>query len=507
MTDLSVSEALRSQSRLVVIEAPAGCGKTHQAAEYARWLGPSLTSGRMLILTHTHAACDVFRARTRAIANSVFVSTIDGLIAQIAGAYHLALDLPPDVVAWAHDQHQNGFEQLARRVATLLQSSPALLSILVARFPVVVCDEHQDANSAQHNVVMKLLEGGSRLRIFADPVQAIFARGAEHAEYTQRWEALQAEADRFELLDLPHRWTEGSPALGRWILGARDDLKNGGQLNLRRNLPDGLSLIDGSNIAPRRGGFQLDRDAGRALNRTVDGPDRIMILSSQTETVRSINAYLGRRIPIWEGHTRAALLRLVSTCQDDAGNPPAIATAFKDFVQATVKGFSNTAFANRLLAEVDTNCARRCRGLPARLQELARIIIEHPNHVGVGRALILLQGFMQEDMGFQSLRLDLTREYRDATLLQNFEDARLGLAEITQRRNASHAAIPIRCISTIHKAKGHQSQHAVLVPCDRAHFGQTQEKRNLLYVAISRASHSLTIQVSAENPSPLVIYP
>src|SRR5438067_1772362 len=64
MSDESVAQALRSSARLVVVEAPAGCGKTFQAAEYARWFATTTEEvGKILILTHTHAACDVFRGR------------------------------------------------------------------------------------------------------------------------------------------------------------------------------------------------------------------------------------------------------------------------------------------------------------------------------------------------------------------------------------------------------------------------------------------------------------
>ena len=36
MSGATVSAALRSSARLVVIEAPAGCGKTWQGAQYAQ---------------------------------------------------------------------------------------------------------------------------------------------------------------------------------------------------------------------------------------------------------------------------------------------------------------------------------------------------------------------------------------------------------------------------------------------------------------------------------------
>lgn len=49
MSDQTVRDALRSDLRLVVIEAPAGCGKTHQGAEYAREIAQA-TDERVLIL-------------------------------------------------------------------------------------------------------------------------------------------------------------------------------------------------------------------------------------------------------------------------------------------------------------------------------------------------------------------------------------------------------------------------------------------------------------------------
>ena len=100
MSDASVHTALRSDAPLVLVEAPAGCGKTHQGADYARDVAVD-RSNRLLILTHTHAACSVFAERTRGSGSRVEIRTIDSLIAHIATAYHLGLGLPADVPTWA----------------------------------------------------------------------------------------------------------------------------------------------------------------------------------------------------------------------------------------------------------------------------------------------------------------------------------------------------------------------------------------------------------------------
>jgi len=115
MSDASVRAALRSDERLVVIEAPAGCGKTHQGADYVLDIA-GVGQGRVLILTHTHAACSVFAERTRRIGSRVEIRTIDGLIGQVAGAYHLGLGLPADTATWAR-RNKDGYAHLAAMVS------------------------------------------------------------------------------------------------------------------------------------------------------------------------------------------------------------------------------------------------------------------------------------------------------------------------------------------------------------------------------------------------------
>lgn len=107
---------LDSSEPLVVIEAPAGCGKTFQGANYARRAAAKLDRGRALILTHTHSACSQFAKETKAAASQVEIRTIDSLIVHVATIYHKSLDLPHDPSAWARRQ-ANGFDELGVRVA------------------------------------------------------------------------------------------------------------------------------------------------------------------------------------------------------------------------------------------------------------------------------------------------------------------------------------------------------------------------------------------------------
>ena len=176
MSDETVHSALRSDAPLVLIEAPAGCGKTHQGADYARELAAS-RSDRLLILTHTHAACSVFAERTSGSGTRVEIRTIDSLITHIAIPYHAEFGLPADVTAWAR-RTTDGYGHVALRTAGLLKRHPMIAETLAMRYPTVICDEHQDCSGDQHALCMALLARGVRLRIFADPVQRIYRESA-----------------------------------------------------------------------------------------------------------------------------------------------------------------------------------------------------------------------------------------------------------------------------------------------------------------------------------------
>ena len=170
MSDDSVRAALRSDVPLVAVEAPAGCGKTHQGADYAREIADAGGPTRLLILTHTHAACSMFADRTKGDARSrIDIRTIDSVIAHIASAYHAGLGLPADTAAWVR-QRENGHAELAVKVASILKRHPLIAASLAQRHPVVICDEHQDSSGDQHAVVMALLSQGARVRVFADPM-------------------------------------------------------------------------------------------------------------------------------------------------------------------------------------------------------------------------------------------------------------------------------------------------------------------------------------------------
>lgn len=506
MSDASVAEALRSNAHRVVVEAPAGTGKTFQAAAYARHAATELRKGqKILILAHTHAACGVFSSRTADLQGHLQIGTIDSLVAVIAKVYHRALDLPADIPAWSIERGVDCYAELARRVNLLLHRSPGVAGAVAERYPVVICDEHQDASADQHGIVESLARAGTFIRYFGDPMQAIFTSGRDRLAQQLRWRELVAASDANEPLGTAHRWAAGSPALGAWVLEQRELLRVGGAIDLTEQLPIGLQVFRADNEAPRHGGFQLEAEVRRQINALVRRCPSLLALTPHKATVFGLNAFWGWRIPIWEGHTRDATNDLLASCRRSAGDPVALGKAVCLFFEGVGKGFSASAYGNRLIHELETRCARPSRGKPAEIQSIARLILHEPNHIGVGAAVNRVHQLMHTSANFGDIRIDLRREFAEARQIQAAPDIGILLAKQAHHRSTQHVEMPAQVISTIHKSKGLETPNAILLPCDAGNLSDNEKNRCLLYVALSRASSSLALVVPRANPSPLFL--
>ncbi len=506
MSDASVRAALRSDAPLVAVEAPAGCGKTTLGAEYAREVAAAGSSSKLLILTHTHAACSVFSDRTKGVGSRIEIRTIDGLIAHIASVYHVGLGLPPNTAAWAR-QRRDGHADLALRVAALLKRYPMIAAAMAQRHTVVICDEHQDSSGDQHSVVMALLEQGAKLRVFADPMQKIFKdRTVAGTCLPSDWNAFTGQAHAFEQLDHPHRWSAGCAELGQWTLRARATLKAGETIDLRSGLPPSVSIVFAENQAQKVLDYQLNSADRKAIDTFEKTQTSLLILTHFNDTARSLRGFFNRRIPLWEGHTRNGLEKLVDSIRTSQGDHGILADAVVAFMGDVGKGFSPSAFGNKFKQEACEGCTTARRGKPATIQELARLLITEADHHGVAKMLRRLSELRTTDSNFADIELDCHREFWDAVHLGNFETPDAGLVEITNRRTYSRPKPPEKAISIIHKAKGLECGSVIVMPCDARNFPDKLDARCLLYVALSRAKNNLMLVVSRNNPSPLLSF-
>lgn len=232
MTLAELRWALRSEAPSVLVEAPAGCGKTFEAASLAVDAIVQLPSQcQVLLLAHTNAAVQEFSQRTKNIRSRVRVATIDAFCLDLVEPYASALGLPTPLrpmVGLGRDRI--GFDTLAPKALELLTRAPTIARLVAARHPIIILDEHQDARPDQHAVVRRVAEvGGARLRIFGDSMQAIYER---RNEPSVEWDLLEREADLRFYLDAPQRWRHVQE-LGDWIMLARTELRSGRPLPLR----------------------------------------------------------------------------------------------------------------------------------------------------------------------------------------------------------------------------------------------------------------------------------
>lgn len=504
MEDDAVAALLDSDAPLVVIGAPAGCGKTYQGASYAQREAERLKRGRILILTHTHAACGVFAEATNASPSIVEIKTIDSLISQIAAAYHKSLALPADPAAWAR-KHKDGYAELASRVAGLLKAKRMIALALADRFPVIIGDEYQDTSESQDAIVMAIHEAGARLRVFGDPMQQIYNSRKKDSFQSdrKRWQTL-TKAGKYAELENPHRWDDGSPTLGKWVLQARAHLMNGQPVDLSGELPIGLNIVRATNQTKTIAGFQLCADERRPLYKIVNNESKMLILTDQNDTTHSLGAFWGRQVPIWEGHTRDALSSLVGSLSKEGIAPVDVCAALNKFMYLVSVGYSATTHGNRLETEVSEGCAKKARGKPALLQNIARLVLSEPDHKGAAKALALIEAYRSDkEPGFAEIQIDHRKELREAINLADFDDPDDALAEFHRRRTYARPSLPAKAISTIHKAKGLQCENAMLLPCDARRYKDTDYHRCKLYVALSRASHTLTLAICPNDPGPL----
>jgi DNA helicase-2/ATP-dependent DNA helicase PcrA len=504
MTDEEVATLLRSEASIVVIEAPAGCGKTHQAASYAADMAASLKSAKVLVLTHTHAACSVIAERTQAYHGKIDIKTLDSLTNLIATAYRLSIDLPEDVSAWAR---LHGYELLATKVAKLLCWNPMIAKHLARLFPIIICDEHQDSNEAQDKIVKILGKQGSQLRVFGDPMQIIPGGSGQNnkaAVALARWNALKDHA-AFGELETPHRWRETNPDLGKWILSVRESLKEEKPIDLRIRLPRGVKVkfAENGSLIPAK--YQLKPENWKDLNALLNEDKQMLLIAGINTTIESLRGTFRPRFPIWEGHTRKYLEKFIEALDDGAVSLDAKASAFVDCLKSLLVGFCGGRYGDRLIKEVRAPSDTPRGQIPPQLKVMAEFIRAYPNHVGFSKAAEHLKGLIiQNAEGFSGLHIDYQRELDDLIKLKGYKDPLTGFAEISQRRSRAYPKPPRKALSTVHKSKGLEAEYVVVFACDGAHFPGTRVKRNLLYVALSRATESVTIITSRNNRSLLV---
>lgn len=490
-----VDEKLHSEAPVVMIEAAGGCGKTTKAAKYAREAAGRLSSGKVLLLSHTHAACGEFQRKCAAVDKNIDVETCDSFCLKTIGAYARPLGLPSPIESLL-GRADGGipFAALGEKAAELFRRAPTIARAVGAHYPVIVLDEHQDASVHQHETVRLLQEiGNVRLRIFGDPMQAIHL--ANKNGYVD-WDAVWAAADDTGSLEEPHRWVD-APELGEWIMASRAALKSGNPVSLR-DAPACVSAISHNGLAGRER-FRDVPTASREVHGFLNGaPGSAAVLTFLGKMAKS-TAQAGRwRAPLNEGAQLDELDVLIQALEAQVGNAQGLAGAFLDFLAVIGIGLTtgvSDGIRRRLGTVIDRD--RAGRNQTTWLDCLAPIYAS-PDHRGVAVAMRLVRdtrppGYVIRfrDHVWALCAFDRTDDPRAF---------RSTLGRIRRRHKW-----PPQMVSTIHKAKGLDFDHVLLCPVDRHQYPDEVLGARLLYVALSRAKQSVRLVLASDSPSRHVV--
>lgn len=436
------------------IVAPAGHGKTELIAEVAA-LGR-----RALILTHTHAGVHAIRSRLKRLKvphSAVAVDTIAGWSMRYSHSFPgvaQPCEGMPQGVQW--DELYVGTNRAL--------SVGAVRQVVEASYDRVLIDEYQDCHALQHELATTL-SGIVPTLIFGDPMQGIF----EFAGATLNWEdTIHPQFPLIDTLEVPYRWRDKNPELGEWIADVRDRLIRGDVIDLSVGpivfrhaenafdmgpLFEGFEGVDGSFAAihcnkglcnklarAAGGGYQaIEEIAARRLQEFAVTWDSSESLRDRSNAIRALIADCINIKDLPEGENEN----------------PADAAINVEIRNAGVKMFGPDAASAG--ATVLTLIRKRSRYRVYR-NELWRDVERAMGDLAAGRC--------------QSMTEAADR--------------------VRHRSSMAGRKLPRRTVSTPLLLKGLEFDH-VVVP-DATHFAtERYAQAKLFYVAISRATRSLTI--------------
>lgn len=442
----------------VAVVAPAGHGKTEIIANIAAM------GRRALVLTHTHAGVHAIRARLKRLGISrarVAVDTIAGWCMRYAHAF-------PGVAQPADGLPQTGeqWDQLYRG-ATWALGVKAVREVIAASYDRILIDEYQDCHGLQHQLAIEL-SGIVPTLIFGDPMQGIF----EFAGATLSWD--REIHPRFPFagtLETPHRWTDKNAELGQWIAETRSKLMRG----------EAIDLTD-SRISYRECNDAFDMGT---LFEGIDGKEGSFaaIHCNKTICYRLARAANGGYQAIEE--VAANRLREFASAWDRATDGTGRLRAFTSLI--------DDCFHKKPVVEDETPDPE-----DASLQQAMRDLVPRLGNGNGAEAVVQMFALARRRPRWKLYRNELWRDAeRAATEVAADRAETMAAATLGVRQRVSNSGrkMPKRTVSTPLLLKGLEFDH-VVVP-DATHFAnERQAQAKLFYVAISRATRSLTISSS-----------
>jgi DNA helicase-2/ATP-dependent DNA helicase PcrA len=434
--------------------APAGHGKTELIAKLAA------KGRRSLVLTHTHAGVHALRARLKRLnvpANLAFVDTIAGWCMRYAYAFPGVAE-PPE--GYPVDEE---WDQLYEGAARAIQV-PAIQQIVEASYDRIFIDEYQDCGDSQHLLAAALSKIIPTI-VFGDPMQGIF----EFARARLSWdEDIYPLFPLATTLDEPFRWKDKNPDLGAWIAETREKLMRGESIDLRDPRID---------YRPAAGAFDM-----AAFFQGHDEKDgSFAAINAFKKTCYDLAKATSGRYQAIEEVEGKALIRF--------------AKAWDEAVDGTARRAAIDALAGECFR---VKGREEGDGLDGHALEVSAVLDNIAQGLAIGNGAQAASAYLSASRKHPRWKLyrgELWRDAERATADLDFSRANtMQEAAASVRKRATHTGrkLPLRTVSTPLLLKGLEFDH-VVIP-DASHFmAQRQAQAKLFYVAVSRATRTLTI--------------
>lgn len=485
-----IRERICGPEPLLLIEAPAGYGKTHEAVFAAQRIAPMLPDGRkVLFLTHTNAARETFNRRLRG--GAAVMKTIHSLAAELVELYAVALGLPRPLDPF---HGRPAFGDMIRLATDILRRRPEVALGLAARYPTILVDEYQDCNQDQHAFIQQIAAAApTRLRLFGDDLQAIYDFDGVPVDF-----AAMIKNSPTVRLATPWRWRD-QEEMRTFLVAARRALVAGEPVDLTEP-PGCVTVGHWAGNVPNPGQEGFAAECIEALRPRLQ--EGTVVLTHHNVHALGLRKRLPRGGRYHEGadHEPARILldRVIAAEGDYRQLVSLLAKAMSDWGQGMTKTYCDQALQICTPEGVVVGTkkkilgfARLCEGLhadptPAQWLRCIRKILAGEHGIE----------------GWRILRGD--QLYLLSRLRPGPEDDASALLHAEARARDAIKPAPRRGFMVIHKAKGLEFDAVALPYCAGSLFKDDLPSRRRLYVAISRAQRRLHFLIPRSDPTPLL---
>jgi UvrD-like helicase C-terminal domain len=285
-------------------------------------------------------------------------------------------------------------------------------------------------------------------------------------------------------------------------VSSRSTLLAGTPLDLRKR-PAEVRLIDVHGLTAR---WHPKTDACPTefvgpLMRLLDSLDgSVAVLAPSNANVYGIRIASRGRLRVYEGVDFPRAHEALAAAEAVQGNPHELSLSILDFVRSTCTGLQQKMVddcAAALLAD-RIQLGRKRAVLPL-VERFAQLYKDPSIH---GWAAVI-RGILEEPP--LGIKVHLADTLRVAGLVDVSDGLPAPVAlERVIRSRKENCGLPRRFTTTIHKAKGREVDHVIVVPVTKSAFNSTEGARRLLYVAMSRARKTVTLVQDPKSPSPLL---